>query len=78
MIINSELHLFKNPDIYYETLRDKNGTIAAIYSHRDSDGKKKYCCLNNIEQTYVKGYDTVSAAKEQFFKYYEVYEASLS
>lgn len=77
MIINSELHLFKNPDIYYETLKDQHGLIAAIYSHRDSDGKKKYACINNIEQTYVKGYDTVSDAKEQFFKYYEVYEASL-
>ena len=77
MMISSELHRFTNPDIYYETVRDKHGVIAIIYSHRNSDGKKKYCCLNNIEQTYVKGYDTVGDAKDQFFKYYDVYEASL-
>jgi hypothetical protein len=54
---------------YFENIYDDASLIAYIFSYED--GGVKYVIHNNIEQHYIKGFDTVADAKESFFKLYD-------
>lgn len=57
-------------NIYYETIYDDNKIICYIHSYKTSS-TTNYVMTNNVEQFYIKGFDTVADAKEAFFKLYE-------
>ena len=55
---------------YFENIYDDASLIAYVFSYED-DGLK-YVIHNNIDQFYVKGFETVADAKEAFFKLYDL------
>ena len=54
---------------YFENIYDDDSLIAYVFSYEDKG--TKYVIHNNVEQHYIKGFDTVADAKESFFKLYD-------
>lgn len=55
---------------YFENIYDDNTLIAYVISYEDNG--LKYVMHNNVEQFYVKGFETVAEAKTAFFKLYDL------